>query len=62
MKCMSLSNTTLLMVKLYIYNLLHKDQLHVSALDIGRLQVEIKKLIKQLYSTYVICIQWGGKR
>ena len=43
-------------------NFLHKDQLHVSALDNGHLQVEIEKLSKQLYWTYVGCIQWGGKR
>ena len=66
---MYLSNTNLfdgrdisIFVYIYIYNLLHKDQLHVSALDNGHLQVEIEKLIKQLYSTYVGCIQWGGKR
>jgi len=51
MKCMSLSNTTLLMVYIYIYihiymyNLLHKDLLHVSALDNGHLQVEINKVV-----------------
>ena len=28
----------------------------------GHLQVEIEKFSKQLYSTYVYCIQWGGKR
>ena len=46
----------------YIYNLLYKDQLHVSALDNGHLQVEIEKFSNHLYSTYVGCIQWGGKR
>ena len=30
-------------IYVYIYNLLHKDQLHVSALDNGHLQVEIEK-------------------
>jgi len=36
----------------YMYNLLHKDQLHVSALFIGHLQVDnlkLKPFIKQLY-------------
>jgi len=35
-----------------MYNLLHKDQLHDSALIIGHLQVDnskLKSLIKQLY-------------
>ena len=50
------------MVYIYIYNLLHKNQLHVLVLDNGHLQVEIEKLSKQLYSTYVGCIQWGGKK
>jgi len=46
-----------------MYNLLHKEQLHVSALFIGHFQVEkLKKLSKQLYSTCVGCIQWGGQR
>jgi len=39
-----------------MYNLLHKDQLHVSALFIGHLQVgnlKLKSLIKQLYYTWV---------
>jgi len=46
-----------------MYNLLHKEQLHVSAffsLAIFRLVHE--KLSKQLHSTCVGCIQWGGKR
>ena len=42
--------------------LLHKVQLHVSALDDDHLQVENENLSKQLYSSYVGCIQWGGKR
>jgi len=29
---------------------------------IFRLRNEKKKLSKQLYSTYVGCIQWGGER
>ena len=57
MKCMYLSNTTLF-DGIYIYiNLLHKDQLHISVPDDGHLQVEIEKLSKQLYSTYVGSIQ-----
>ena len=52
---MYLSNKTLFDDRdIYVYNLLHKDQLHVSALDNDHLQVQIeKKLTKQLYSTYV---------
>ena len=38
-------------------NLLHKDQLHVSAFYNGHLQVEIKKPSKRLYSTCVGYIQ-----
>ena len=47
---------------IYIYNLLHKYQLHVSARDNGHLQVEIEKLSKQLYSTSVGSVQRAGKR
>jgi len=41
----------------------YNEQLHVSAFDNGHLRVEKmkKKLSKQLYSTYVGCIQWGGE-
>ena len=46
------------MVEVYIV-LLHKV-LHVSAPDNGHLQVVHEILIKQLYETYVGCIQWGG--
>ena len=49
-------------VYIYIQNLLDKYQLHDSAFGNGHLQVEIEKLSKQLYSTYVGCINWGGKR
>ena len=45
-KCMYLSNTTLFDDRdtcIYIENLLHKDQLHVSAFDNGHLQVETEK-------------------
>ena len=60
---MNLSNTTLFDGKYMYRYLLHKEQLHVSALDNDHLQVENeKKLSKQLYSTYVYCIQWEGKR
>jgi len=41
---------TQLYVGIDMYNLLHKDQLHVSALIIGHLQVDnrkLKSLIKQ---------------
>jgi len=48
-----------LMVDIYIYIiLLHKGQLHVSALDNGHLQVVHEILSKQLYETYMGCIQW----
>ena len=43
---------------IYIYNLLDRDQLHVSAFGNGHIQVKIEKLSKQLYSTYVGCIKW----
>ena len=58
-----MSNTNLFDGKDTYRYLLHKEQLHVSALDNGHLQVENeKKLTKQLYSTYVVCMQRGGKR
>jgi hypothetical protein len=47
------------MVSVYIV-LLHKVQLHVSALDNGHLQVAHDILIKQLYKTYGL-YTWGGK-
>ena len=43
---MYLSITTVfdgIYIYIYIYNLLHKDQVHVSALDNGHVQVEIEK-------------------
>jgi len=40
---------------------LHKVQLHVSALDNGHLQVVNEILSKEIYETYVGCIQWGGR-
>ena len=46
----------------YIQYLLHKVQLHVSALDDGHLQVVHEMLSKQLYETYMGCIQWVGRR
>ena len=48
------------MVEVYIV-LLHKVQLHVSALVNGHLQVVHEILSKQLYETYVGCVQWGGR-
>jgi len=42
------------LLDIYIYNLLHKDHLHVSAFYNGHLQVESY--------TCVGCIQWVGKR
>ena len=40
-------------IYIYIYNLLHREQLYVSALDNGRLQVPYETLIKKLYKTYI---------
>ena len=37
----------------YIYYLLHREQLHVSALDNGHLQVVYETLSKQLYKTCI---------
>jgi len=45
------------MVEVYIV-LLHKVQLHVSALDNGHLQVVHEILSKQLYRAITGCIQW----
>jgi len=58
---MYLPNTTVFMVEVYIV-LLHKVQLHVSALDNGHLQVVHEILSTQLYETYMGSIQWGGRR
>jgi len=47
-----LSNTSIRWIYIYIYlfiYLLHREQLHVSALDNGHLQVVHKSLSKQLY-------------
>ena len=44
---------------IYIYYLLHREQLHVSALDNGHLQVVYETLIKQLYKTYVWATYMG---
>jgi len=46
------------MEEVYIV-LLHKVQLHVSALDSGHRQVVHEILSKQLCETYMGCIQWG---
>jgi len=53
-----LSNTTIW----WIYYLLHREQLHVSALGNGHLQVVYKKLSKQLHKTYIwaIYMELGG--
>ena len=45
-----------------MYYLLRGNQLHVSALFIGHLQVDNEKLNKQLHSICVCCLKWGGKR
>ena len=37
---------------MYVYNLLHKDQLHISALGNGHLQVEIEKLMWAVHSPH----------
>jgi len=55
-----LSNTTL--VDRYIYYLLHRDQLHFQHFSLAIFRLINEKLSKQLYSTCVCCIQWGGKR
>ena len=58
---MSLSNTTLLMVYIYIIYYININYMfRLLAMAIFRLR--LKKLSKQLYSTYVGCIQWGRKR
>jgi len=54
--------TTLFVGKVYLDNILHKVQLHVSALDHGHLQVVHEIRSKQLYETYMSCIQWEGRR
>ena len=44
-----MSNTTIC----WIYYLLYREQLHVSALGNGHLQVVYETLSKQLYKTYI---------
>ena len=44
MKCMCLSNTTLFDGR-YIYNLLHKDQLHISTLTMAIFKLRLKNLV-----------------
>jgi len=39
-----------------MYYLLNRNQLHVSALFIGHLQVDNGKLNKQLHSIYLCCV------
>ena len=52
-----LSNTTIwwrcIYIYIYIYYLLHREQLHVSALDNVHLEVVYETLSKQLYKTYI---------
>jgi len=52
-----LSNTTIWWI--YIYNLLHREQLCVSALDNDHLQVVYETLSKQLYKTYIWATYMG---
>jgi hypothetical protein len=44
---------------IYIYYLLHREQLHVSALDNGHLQVVYETLSKQLYKHVYGLLIWG---
>jgi hypothetical protein len=46
-------------VERYVYYLLHREQLHVSALDNGNLQVVFETFSKQLYKTYIWAIYMG---
>ena len=57
-QCVYWSDTTLFIGKTKY--LLHKGQLHVSALDNGHLQVAHEILIKQLYKTYMGCLYGVG--
>ena len=61
-QCMYLSTTTLFDGRGVYIAVLHKVQLHVSALDNGHLQVVHEILSKQLYETWLGCIEWGGMR
>ena len=47
------------LVDIYIYNLLHREQLHVSALDNGYLRVVYETLSKQLYKTHIWATYMG---
>ena len=40
-------------IYIYIYSLLHREHLHVSALDNGHIQVVYETLSKQLYKAYI---------
>ena len=42
-----------------MYYLLHREQLHASALDNGHLQVVYETLSKQLYKTYIWATYMG---
>jgi len=57
-----LSNTTLLdgkdMYRIYYI----KNNYMFRHLTMAIFRLRMKKLRKQLYSTYVDCIHWGGKR
>ena len=52
-----LSNASICWI--YIYYLLHREQLHFSALDNGHLQVVYGTLNKQLYKTYIWATYMG---
>ena len=48
-------------IYIYIYNLLHREQLHDSALENGHLQVVYETLSKQLYKTYIYWLLKCGR-
>ena len=50
------SGLTQLLGGIVMYYLLYRNQLHVSALFIGHLQVDNEKINKQLHSICVCCI------
>jgi len=54
-----LSNTTVWWIDVAIYYLLHREQLYVSALGNGDLQVENETHGKQLHKTYIWATYWG---
>jgi len=60
LECIYLSNTTLFDGRDMYRNLLHKEQLHVSALDIGHLQVEKWKNSVSSY-TRLVCVVYSGE-